>query len=366
MINFQLLIKKIRGLLASDEEQKFKQWLQEDPEHEVYFERRKEIYNRADEDLAWNQVHQLISPPEKKLRHRYWSYGVAAGVVVLLGIAGVWYADQRKSDLEEDIIFAGSSKAILTLEDGSQVPLAEGNEYNSNHAHSNGSQIVYTSEAPTDGAIPYNELSVPRGGEYFLQLADGTKVWLNNETKIKYPEKFAKGLPRQVELVYGEAYFEVSPAAKYGGSTFHVITKDQEIEVLGTQFNISAFQDTEHITTTLVEGAIAITNESIREKLAPGDQAIVTPGKPIAIHQVSPFSYTAWKKGLFAFRSTPLRDVMKDLARWYDIDVIYKTEKSPKTRFSGVVDRNQSIDEVLSMISSSIQFRKQGKTVIIE
>ena len=159
---------------------------------------------------------------------------------------------------KEDIITTGSDKAVLTLEDGSNIELEKGKAFKTNVVNSNGEKLVYNKTNQTK--ITYNYLTIPRGGQYFVKLSDGTEVWLNSESQLKFPVAFIKGQTREVTLVYGEAYFAVSPSTNHNGATFKVMNQGQEVEVLGTEFNIKAYKDEINIYTTLVEGKVTVSN----------------------------------------------------------------------------------------------------------
>src|SRR5690606_24930608 len=187
----------------------------------------------------------------------------AAAVVTGLLMTGYFLKDsvftrtiETKPRIVNKNIDTGSDKATLTLEDGSHIVLGKGTSYNTQNARSNGEKIVYGAAESDIAKVVYNFLTVPRGGQFHVVLSDGTEVWLNSESQLKYPVNFKKGQTRQVELVYGEGYFVVSPSSDHGGTKFVVFNQFQEIEVLGTEFNIKAYKEEENIYTTLVEGKV--------------------------------------------------------------------------------------------------------------
>src|SRR5690606_18203557 len=207
-----------------------------------------------------------------------------------------------------------------------------------------------------------SELSTPKGGTYQIVLPDGTKVWLNAASTLKYPSRFDGG-ERVIELS-GEAYFAVAKDVK---KPFKVVSNGQEIQVLGTEFNISAYVDEAEMKTTLVAGAVQIFNRqsSIVNRLEPGEQSIIR-GAFTDIQKVETERYTAWKNGYFYFKQTPFAEIMRQLARWYDIDVIYKGS-IPKETFSGVMDRNLTLNDVLKLLnvfSVQVQIEEGGKLVV--
>ena len=267
----------------------------------------------------------------------------------------------------------GADKATLTLEDGSNIVLEKGQSYAANNIQSNGVEIVYK---PVDNTmidssqVVYNYLTIPRGGQFFIELEDGTKVWLNSESKLKYPTAFIKGKERKVELVYGEAYFDVSPSTDHSGSSFKVHTEGQEIEVFGTEFNIKAYHDENYIYTTLVEGKVVVDNTIQKEVLKPNEQSILSKeNKDIIIAEVDVFDVVSWKNGLFSFKRKSLKDIMKVISRWYDVDILFLNKDLENINFKGVLNKNQSVEQILTIIKNTNfinAYDINGKTILIK
>ncbi len=256
--------------------------------------------------------------------------------------------------ITQDVILPGTNKATLTLNDGSQISLEKGKSFQTQNANSNGEQIVYDVEQQNSSEIVYNYLTIPRGGQYFVKLSDGTQVWLNSETQLKYPVNFVKGKTRQVELVYGEAYFDVSSSTIHGGAEFKVFNHSQEIEVLGTEFNIKAYRDESNIYTTLVEGNVVVSNNFFKQSLVPNEQSdLDIETNNFTVKEVNVDIETSWKRGTFRFVDKPLKSIMKVISRWYDVDVIFINKALESVQFIGVIDKQQSIDEVLSIMKST-------------
>jgi len=247
-------------------------------------------------------------------------------------------------------ILIGSDKATLTLEDGSVIALEKGKSYSKGNASSNGEKLIYNSKGST---IANNLLTIPRGGQFFVQLADSTKVWLNSESQLKYPVAFVDGETRQVELVYGEAYFEVSPSTKHKGSRFKVKTENQNVEVIGTQFNIKAYRDESTIYTTLVEGVVAVSNASKRKTLVPNEQSRISEyNGNISVSEVDVYNEISWRKGLFVFKGMPLKEIAKVLSRWYDVDIVFADPALGNVKFNGVLNKNQKLEDILTTIKN--------------
>jgi transmembrane sensor len=293
----------------------------------------------------------------KKIRRRIF-YGAAASLVIGLLATGFFLNSNKfiPPEVKSPIVVntpieVGTDKATLTLEDGTIVALQKGNNYQTKTTQSNGEQIVYKAGNRNSSKTAYNYLTIPRGGQFHLVLTDGTKVWLNSETQLKYPVAFTDGETRQIELVYGEAYFEVSPSTKHKGAKFKVLNQSQEVEVLGTHFNIKAYRDETNVFTTLVEGKVAVSNSKINKILKPSEQSNLNlRDKTIAISKVDVYNEISWKDGVFSFRKKPLGEIMKVLSRWYDIDVQFENEKLEKVEFNGVLGKEQKIGDILKRI----------------
>ncbi len=265
-------------------------------------------------------------------------------------------------------ILIGSDKATLTLEDGSVIALEKGKSFSEGNASSNGEKLVYNSNGKA-ATIANNLLTIPRGGQFFVQLADSTKVWLNSESQIKYPVAFVDGQTRQVELVYGEAYFEVSPSTKHKGSRFKVKTQEQNVEVIGTEFNIKAYRDETAIYTTLVKGVVAVSNAAKKQILTPNQQSKITEyNGNISVAEVDVYNEISWRKGLFVFKGMPLKDIARVLSRWYDVDIVFADPALGNVKFNGVLNKNQKLEDILTTIKN-INFinayeKKDNKIII--
>lgn len=307
-----------------------------------------------DQDKSGSRVIQLL----KSSVFRY----AAAASVLLFVFFNAFYSDfntpkagKKESVAVSSAIKIGSDKAVLTTEDGREIVLEKGKAYASENLKSNGEELVYNRGAEqSNAAAVYNYLTIPRGGEFYVVLADGTEVWLNSDSKLKYPVAFTEGAVRKVELVYGEAYFKVSPSSAHKGAKFRVLTGVQEVEVIGTQFNIKAYRDEDFISTTLVEGKVAVGIDNTRQLLKPSEQLYLDRLKMTTkIVRADVYSETAWKKGLFAFENKNLKEIMKVLSRWYDVDVEFEDKRLEKIEFNGVLNKNQNIDEILTLIKKT-------------
>lgn len=293
----------------------------------------------------------------KKIRQRV-LYGAAASLVIGMVATGFFLNSNRFTPpvvkpriVVNTPIKVGTDKATLTLEDGRVVALQKGNNYQTKTVQSNGEEIVYKTGNQMASKTAYNYLTIPRGGQFHLVLSDGTKVWLNSETQLKYPVGFTDGETRQIELVYGEAYFDVSPSTKHKGSKFKVLNQSQEVEVLGTQFNIKAYRDETNVYTTLVEGKVAVSNSGKNRILKPNEQANLNlQDNSIAIAHIDVYNEISWREGVFSFRKKPLGEIMKVLSRWYDIEVQFENQDTKNARFNGVLGKEQKIEDILKRI----------------
>ncbi|MDO5978587.1 FecR family protein [Flavivirga spongiicola] len=278
-----------------------------------------------------------------------------AAIIALL-IALPILLNNNKTDTNKPIIVknnieTGTDKATLTLEDGTDITLEKGQNYVADNIISNGEKLIYNTPKATNQKIVYNYLTIPRGGQYFVKLSDGTQVWLNSESKLKYPVNFVKGETRMVELIYGEAYFDVSPSTHHKGALFKVKSRMQELEVLGTKFNIKSYQDEHIVYTTLVEGKVAVDNGSKSAYLEPNQQSQISlSNKNIIVENIDVYNATSWVNGVFSFESKPLKDIMKVLSRWYDMDVVFVDKKIEDIKFIGVLSKNQNIEDILITI----------------
>ena len=259
------------------------------------------------------------------------------------------------------------NKAILTLSDGSTIILDDAK--NGQVAQQGGTQIaklangqlVYNALDGKPAEVVFNTLTTPRGGQFKLTLPDGSEVWLNASSSIKYPTAFI-GNERKVEIS-GEAYFEiVHNAAK----PFKVSVNGMEVKVLGTHFNINAYNDEASVKTTLLEGSISLTKADAATTLKPGQQAQLGNGGNIkVIDNVDIDQVVAWKNGYFSFNRADLQTVMRQIARWYDVDISYEG-KIPERQFGGKIDRNSNASEVLKILEESkVHFRIEEKKIIV-
>ena len=345
-----------KWLKDSENEQLFNSYVQTN--YAIEYEMRQFEANKVKSKLQ-----QLMDAEKKTLKLKKWRQIIgyaAAAVFTGLLVTGYFLKDyifnttvETNPRIISNNIENGSDKATLTLEDGSQVALGKGSAYETQNVHSDGEEIMYGAGESNISEVVFNLLTVPRGGQFHLVLSDGTEVWLNSESQLKYPVNFIKGQARQIELVYGEGYFDVSPSTEHDGSKFIVFNQFQEIEVLGTEFNIKAYKEETTIYTTLVEGKVAISTASTKNVLEPSQQASLNLNDDsIDIDTVNVYNEISWKEGVFSFRRKPLVEIMKVLSRWYDIDVNFESPKLEKALFNGALGKDQNIEDILNIIKN--------------
>jgi transmembrane sensor len=313
-------------------------------------------------------VDKPVIRPVKRIWFRY-----AAAAMLVLAIGAYLYINNKNEQKlaattpAKTNIIPGRDGAILTLADGTKVVLDSlGNGV---VATQNGTQIVlkngmltYNAEDQSTATVAYNTMHTPKGRQFQLLLPDGSKVWLNAASSIKYPTVF-NGNERNVEIA-GEAYFEV---AKNPHQPFKVqINNAVYVEVLGTHFNVNAYSNEDAIKTTLIEGKVKLSSASESAILKPGQQAALTQQAPIAINdKIDVDKVLAWKNGIFNFDGLGLKEVMQQLERWYDIEVVYE-KGVPDVHFYGKLDRQVSLPTLLEVLQKSdIHFKIEGRKLIV-
>jgi transmembrane sensor len=347
---------------------------------------------------------QAVQPKEdnqvyvNNVKRLQWVRVAAAAIVVIaVGVAAYWFIsrpgrhrvaqnDQPVKPAAADVL-PGSNKAVLTLADGSVITLDSAKagvlteQGNVRVFKNKDGEVIYKSGEGKARAITYNLLSTPRGGQYQLVLPDGTKVWLNAASSIRYPVTFT-GNERRVELT-GEAYFEVKTLRLRSGQKmpFHVITATQDVEVLGTHFNVNAYANEPAVKTTLLEGKVKVNQLPIDNKqlankkqgviLKPGEQAMGNCQLPIANcrlvvdHSPDLEQIMAWKNGFTVFNKADIKSIMRQVERWYNVDVVYVGE-IPKRTFTGGIERSARLSELLRLLEvSKVKFRIEDKKLIV-
>lgn len=326
----------------------------------------------ADKVLASGRVEGagvvVMESGRRYLRKWVW----AAACVLLVVFVGIFVGKRKsgsaplvvKRDAVPAVILPGKSGAILTLADGSAIALDSLG--NGKVASQNGADVfirqgklAYAAVSKGASEVTYNTLSTPRGRQYHIQLPDGTEVWLNAASSIRYPTVFGGG--ERVVDVTGEAYFEVAADA---ARPFRVqLGEGARIDVLGTHFNVNAYGNEPSITTTLLEGRVRFNSQLLR----PGQQTRFDPATQelTVANDVETARVVAWKNGVFDFNNMGLREAMHQLERWYDIDVKYE-KKAPNISFFGKMTKNIQLADLLTILErSKVHFQVEGRTLIV-
>jgi transmembrane sensor len=366
----------------------------------THFEADLEPTGYTDDDLRqrlerrFRLIEQHITsqaPPAKRISlTRRW-VAAAAVIIMLLG-SGIWYwlGMEHKPAVAvtpppQNEVVPGTNKAVLTLADGKTISLDSSvhgtlGKQGQSTVNQQGGKLVYEVTPASTGApveLMYNTLATPRGGQYQLTLPEGTQVWLNAASSIRYPAVFNDSA--RVVYITGEVYFEVKQQFGKNGKKipFNVIVPPlqggpggAEVKVLGTHFNINAYEDEPYITTTLLEGKVSINRPGIASPafLSPGQQAQLNPlGNQVRVINDANIAQTmGWKNGLFVFDGVELKTVMRQLARWYDVEISFEPGAPVSELFKGPMQRSLQISQVLKgMTAMGIHVKKEGKKIIV-
>lgn len=327
---------------------------------------------------VYRQIQIRINNRSKILKLKSWKWIAAASVLLFLSIGGYFLlhkpvATSLAGNAYHNDIAPGNNKAILTLAGGRKIVLSEAKkgklaeQGNTTVNKSADGELVYTAskeQAVVEGLAEYNTITVPRGGEHLVVLADGTKAWINSASSLTYPVSFT-GKERRVELS-GEGYFEVAHNA---AKPFIVSSTGQTVEVLGTHFDINAYADEPATKTTLLEGSVRIGKNGQSAILKPGQQSIVqATGNAIVVKEADTELVLDWRSGLFMFDEDKLDDIMRKIARWYDVEVIFTNNRLKYKRTSGSVSRFGNVSQVLKKIemTGGVHFTINGRKITVE
>jgi len=376
-----IILKKVCvETLSAEEEKLFSEWYL-DIDNKKHYNSILKINNSirankfsevANVKEAWKKINP-VKNNSRIIAMNILKYAVAIVIPVAIVLSIIQHG-QKKINYEkftEVKIVPGKKQAILTLSSGQKVHLedvAKGNiagEEGTTISNDKDNILIYENVKKPVKEV-FNNLVVPRGGEYVLTLADGTKVWLNSDSELKYPTAFIKG-KREVYL-RGEAYFEVK---KNTGKSFIVHSNDMQVRVLGTHFNVKAYKSEDNISTTLVEGSVQIeklvdNKPVVLGKIMPGQQSVYRDGE-IKVEEVDVSQVVAWRHGEFAFKKRKLESIMNELARWYDVNVFYVNDEIKNYHFTGWFKRVANIDEMIRILEKTkkIKITIKGKTITI-
>ena len=354
MISSDIIWKKINNTLSKEEEVRFSKWIKK-KEHQLHYEKALKYFKNGsdfkndeiDIESKWeNFKSRLIESRSISKYSSKFITAVAAGVTLLTVstlcflISTLFFLNSQQNNsplISEAVVQPGKSKATLILDGGESYDLSQNNNFNilSGVTQISNSNDKFNNKASLSKET-YHTLEVPRGGEYFIELSDGTKIWINSDSKLKYPVEFM-GQRRNIELI-GAAYFEV---AHNSDKPFIVTSGTKRVEVLGTSFNISSYEPDDFIMTTLVEGQVKVEN-SLNEQnsihLKPNQQSILDKKTGlIESKEVKVDEYVAWQTGWFRFNDKPISQIMVALARWYDLEVQFENENISNKHLRGMI-----------------------------
>ena len=378
----RLLQLYLLGDITEEERQELEDWCKETPQNRNLFEqicqedlfsKERSVYEKIDDTKALRTFEKHVRKVSTRGFGRWWKY--AAVLLLPILVVGLWklvYEVEQVPVVTSSVsqIQPGCSRAVLVLDDGRTVFLKE--EEEGVISEDKGimvtverDRLVYTSsEGKNVDELRFNELEIPRGGEYKVRLADGTLVYLNSATRMKYPVKFDEK-ERKVYLS-GEAYFEV---AKDPERPFFVEMEGVEVRVYGTSFNVNTHQKG-NVQTVLVKGSIGVKvlSSGMESVIRPGQMAEFKQGNTkVDVKDVNVAVYTDWKDGIFRFENQRLEDILTVLSNWYDVDIFYQTVSVKELHFSGYMERYKDVSVILEAItlSTGVTFSIQGKTIIV-
>lgn len=360
--------------LSEEERKELQEWLDAAPHHQELmkrmldandYARRRAVSEQFDEVKAWHRFKENVirnkaaTVKKKPFKQLYYYISVAAVILALFLIGdSYWLASIQKESMlpvsaPEAQIFPSDEGVILSYNDKKEVIQSK--------VYSLADSIVYMTEI-TEMAIPNYTVEVPNGNTFTLKLDDGSSIYLNSGSKIRLPRKFHHTI-REVELYYGEAYFEI---ARDTLRPFVVNTGEQRVSVLGTSFAVRAYKDEPEMLTTLVSGKVSVKSGNAESILKPGFQSVCS-ADGLEIRKVDVSLYTAWKKGVLVFKNESLGSIMETLARWYNLDVDYESEKLKNIHFTGELKRYQAVNEFLEKIEylKKVRFLIKDRTVLV-
>lgn len=379
-----LISASITRELTGEEMKNLQKWLNEDERHidiynglrkEEYLKSKVDYYSNVDVVKAYSRINEKI---DKRRKHRrlfsLLKYAAVILFPVVISTLIVLYFPQNNQlvNNEQTVIEAGNSKAYLILGNGNSIDVSDIDSdttliENGVNIYSSNRKLTYSASTYNFNAEEYNSLVVPRGGEYFLELSDGTKVWMNSESKLKYPVKFIGG-KRKVYLE-GEAYFKVAHNSK---KPFVIDVNGSEVKVLGTSFNLRAYNNEPEVIATLVNGSISLSTTKDTKTtsviLNPGEQGKIYSSGEVSKKKVDVKLFTSWKDGRIIFKNQTLGDLMNVIYRWYDIEVFYMNPDLKNVEYTGNIKRYSDFNDVIELLEMAglVEFEIKGRTVTIK
>ena len=372
----RIICESLSGTISVEDQQVLDTWLAENEKHRQMFEEFGETGFPENREMVHSMFevekgYQKFLRGKQQIRHKRKLYrwtAVAAAVFLAVGVAVSLLIRQPDPSIPEkltEITGPGKSVATLTLANGEKISLADtiNKKLDEPYAKVNicGNLLDYSAEDSV-AALVYHTMTTPKGGEYQLVLGDGTRVWLNAQSELKYPVAFIGG-SREV-LLSGEAYFDVAPDSRH---PFIVKTDIMDIRVLGTSFNVSAYPE-EKARTTLVEGKVMVRVGREDRQLVPGEQLSCNRNGDIEVRQVDTEAYIAWKNQRFVFEDDLLEEVLHKLGRWYNVEFFIQNSSVRELRFTGDLPKYEDLGKVLEKLEQTtyIRFVQNGNTVIVQ
>ncbi len=381
-----LIAGYIRGSLTESEHDELDNWVEESDDNMLLFEELTDEKN-IEANLEWmdktmteknleltkNKIE--FNPKYKKLKTKIWFYSVAASVIILVAAFAIYKIINHKqsnqistANIDENEIRPGGNKATLTLSNGSVIDLANisngliKQDVGTIIKKAKEGEIVYDTRSENNNrAVSYNILSTPKGGQYQVQLPDGSTVWLNAGSSLRYPTAFST-TNRTVELK-GEGFFEIT---KDKTKPFIVKLADgSEVKVLGTHFNIMAYENEKSEDITLLKGSVQIKKGDEIQNLTPGEQGKIISSKIILINSADTDQVIGWKNGQFVFRDADIQSIMRQVARWYDVDIKFEAAKSE--HFNATISRNEPVLKLLNILEETgeVHFKIKNKIIYV-
>jgi len=383
-----LICKKLKGDISSEEQKELDSWIAKDPSNKALYDEavdpRKHLgkldqYQRFDKEKARKKLEdELFETKTISLQLRR-IMRFAAAILLPVLIAGTYYIFFMNSESEnliaeiDSALQPGVERATLVLSNGETITLAPSESF---YAIREGetsitqeqSQVIYSiNDAPSiiSESTAYNELKTPRGGSFGIKLSDGTSIWLNAGSSLKFPVYFSDSI-RKVFLE-GEGYFEVANSSK----PFIVSTEASDVRVLGTKFNVTAYTDDMEVITTLVEGKVAVSvpETSNRIILSPDEQAVTNKAlMQINILEVDASGYVSWVNGKVEFHNESLDEVLKKLSRWYDFKYAFENEAARNFHFSARIGREEKVSSILDMLelTTDVEFAYENGIIVVK
>ncbi|SEW54089.1 FecR family protein [Chitinophaga arvensicola] len=366
-----LIHRYLKGQASPEEAGALHDWYNSFDDSEVELPLEPGEDRRQLEQRLLNRLRPVMQPARVR-RTPWWRYAAAAALLILVTVSGIIGWQHRYPSPGKKIIAThtpakdkapANQKAMLTLADGSTITLddaangALGKQGGAKIIKKEKGQLAYQADN-TAGEVVYNTLTVPRGGQYQLVLPDGTKVWLNSATSLRYPTAF-RGTERKV-ILQGQAFFDIATNAK---QPFKVQANEMEVLALGTRFDMMAYADEPTINATLIDGKIKVQDKILR----PGQQAVLALSRhQLTVRDADVNKIMAWKNGLFVFNNTDLPTILREVARWYDVEIVYQAAPG-KELYGGGISRNLNLSAVLDVLEKNgiNHFKTEGNKIVV-